>query len=63
MATELPFVMVAATIVGGVIGYFLDRWLHTKPIFLLVFGGLGFIAGLRDVLRRLRGSGDDPRAE
>jgi F0F1-type ATP synthase assembly protein I len=52
---ELPFVFVAAVGLGGVIGYFLDHWLHTKVIFLLVFGGLGFFAGLREILRRLPG--------
>ena len=58
IAMELPFVLVAAVVVGGLFGYFLDRWLHTKPVLLLVLGGLGFYAGVRDVLRRLAGSGD-----
>lgn len=53
MAMELPFVMVGTIIVGGAIGYFLDAWLHTKPLLMLVFGGIGFAAGVRDVLRRL----------
>ena len=50
--------MVSAIVVGGGFGYFLDRWLHTRPWFLIVLGGVGFYAGLRDVLRRLDGSGD-----
>jgi ATP synthase protein I len=58
LAMELPFVLVAAVLVGGLLGYFLDRWLHTEPIFLLIVGGLGFFAGVRDVLRRLSGIGD-----
>jgi ATP synthase protein I len=58
MAMELPFMLVAAVVVGGLIGYFLDRWLHTKPWLLILFGGIGFYAGVRDVLRRLSGSGD-----
>jgi ATP synthase protein I len=53
MAMELPFIFVGCIVVGGAIGYFLDAWLHTKPALMLVFGVLGFIAGLRDVLRRL----------
>ena len=52
-AMELPFVLVAATLVGGAMGYFLDRWLHTKPVLMMIFGGIGFVAGVRDVLRRL----------
>ncbi|MFI5092798.1 MAG: AtpZ/AtpI family protein [Candidatus Acidiferrum sp.] len=58
LAMELPFVLVGATAVGGLLGYFLDHWLHTKVIFTLVFGGLGFFAGVRDVLRRLPANGD-----
>jgi len=45
--------MAGAMFVGAAIGYFLDRWLHTKPWLTLVFGALGFFAGLREVLRRL----------
>ena len=56
MAMELPFIMVCAIIVGGLVGYFLDRWLHTKPFLMLVLGFLGFFAGLRDVLRRVERS-------
>ena len=52
MALELPFIMVATLAVGGLIGYFLDQWLHTKPYLMLVFGFLGFFVGLRDMLRR-----------
>jgi ATP synthase protein I len=58
MALELPFVLVSAVLLGGLIGYFLDRWLHTQPLFLLLLGGLGFFAGVRDVLRRLPGTND-----
>ena len=53
MAMELPFVIVAAVAVGGVIGFLLDRWLHTKPYLMLLLGFLGFFGGLRDVLRRV----------
>jgi F0F1-type ATP synthase assembly protein I len=58
LAMELPFVLVAAVIVGGLMGYFLDRWLHTKMVFTLLLGGIGFFAGIRDILRRFPGSKD-----
>ena len=58
MAMELPFLFVIAVLVGGGAGYFVDRWLHTRPIFLLIFGLVGFAAGLREVLRRVSASGD-----
>jgi ATP synthase protein I len=56
-ALELPIVMVSAIVVGGVFGYFLDRWLHTKPWLMLLLGGVGFYAGVRDVLRRVSRDG------
>jgi ATP synthase protein I len=52
-AMELPFILVAAIIVGGFFGYLLDGWLHTKPYLMLILGFLGFFGGLRDVLRRI----------
>lgn len=52
-ALELPIVLVAAIVVGGLFGYLLDRWFHTKPILMLVLGGVGFYTGVRDVLRRV----------
>jgi F0F1-type ATP synthase assembly protein I len=58
LAMELPFVLVAAVVLGGGMGYFLDRWLHTKMIFTLLLGGIGFFAGIRDILRRFPGSKD-----
>jgi len=53
LAMELPFTIVGAVLLGGVLGYFLDRSLHTKMIFALVLGALGFAGGLKEVLRRL----------
>jgi ATP synthase protein I len=53
MAMELPLIIVAAIGIAGVLGFFLDRWLHTKPIFMIILGAVGFAVGVRDVLRRL----------
>jgi F0F1-type ATP synthase assembly protein I len=58
LAMELPFVLVAAVLVGALMGYFLDRWLHTRMVFTLLLGGIGFFAGIREILRRLPGSKD-----
>jgi ATP synthase protein I len=55
-AMELPFVIVGAVLLGGVVGFFLDRWFHTKPYLMLVFGALGFFGGVRDIIRRTSGS-------
>ena len=53
LAVELPLMFAGSVLIGGVIGYFLDRYLHTKPWLMLVFGTLGFIGGVRELLRRL----------
>jgi len=50
MATEL----VAAVIIGGLIGYGLDMVLHTGPWLFLVFFFLGFAAGVLNVVRGYR---------
>lgn len=52
IALELPFTLVGPILVGGAIGYALDRWLGTTPVFILVFIGFGFYAGVREVYRR-----------
>jgi len=53
LAMELPFTIVGAVLLGGGLGYLLDHWLHTKMIFTLILGALGFAGGLKEVLRRL----------
>jgi len=50
---ELPFMIVGVVVTGGIFGFLLDRWLHTSPFLMLLLGGLGFYAALRETLRRL----------
>jgi F0F1-type ATP synthase assembly protein I len=59
LASELPFLLVGATVIAGFFGYLLDGWLHTKPWLMIVLGGLGFAAGVRELLRRLGQNDDD----
>jgi ATP synthase protein I len=53
LAMELPFTLVGAVLFAGAIGFFLDKWWHTKPWLMLVLGILGFMGGVREVIRRL----------
>lgn len=46
-ATELA----AALFVGAGLGWLLDHWLHTTPIFIVVMFILGAAAGIRNVMR------------
>ena len=50
---ELPFLLVATIAIGGGAGYFLDKSIHTSPIFTLIFGLLGFAGGMITLVRRL----------
>jgi F0F1-type ATP synthase assembly protein I len=52
IAFEVPFTFVGAVFVGGLIGYYLDRWLHTGPWLMVLFGGFGFAGGIIEIVRR-----------
>jgi ATP synthase protein I len=41
--------MVAATIIGLAMGYYLDQWLETSPWLTLIFLLFGIIAGFRNM--------------
>jgi ATP synthase protein I len=43
--------LVSALAVGVAIGWYLDKWLHTRPILLAVFVLLGGAAGVANVWR------------
>jgi ATP synthase protein I len=49
---EVPFTFVAAVALGGLIGYALDKWLHTGPWLMVLFGGFGFAGGILEIARR-----------
>jgi ATP synthase protein I len=53
LAMELPFLLAGGALVGGLFGFLLDRWLHTKPWLMILMGAVGFAVGLRDMLKRL----------
>lgn len=45
--------LTSMVITGFALGYLTDLWLDTKPLFLLVFGLLGFIGGIIKVYKYL----------
>ena len=47
MSTEL----VAAVVVGTIIGFILDNWFGTKPWLILIFFFVGVIAGIMNVIK------------
>lgn len=69
MAFRIATELVAALLVGGFIGWQLDRWLETRPALFLLFLALGAAAGMRNVFsyayrmnRLAQGSEDDGKA-
>ena len=47
MSTE----MVAAVVVGTIIGFILDNWFGTKPWLILIFFFVGVVAGIVNVIK------------
>ncbi len=47
--------LVASILVGTGLGYFLDQWLETGPVFLIVMIFLGFAAALMNIYRIVKG--------
>ena len=46
--------LVVATALATVGGYFLDRWLGTKPLFTLIGLGVGIASGFREFFRAIK---------
>ncbi len=53
VATEL----VAGVVVGAFVGWILDNWLGTSPLFLVLLFFLGAMAGMLNVWRMFSGRG------
>ena len=50
-AFKLGTELVAAVIVGTIIGFILDNWFGTKPWLIIIFFFLGAAAGMLNVIR------------
>ena len=50
-AFRLGTELVAAAVVGTIIGFILDSWFGTKPWFIILFFIIGVIAGMLNVIR------------
>ena len=50
-AFKLGTELVAAVVVGTIIGFILDSWFDTKPWLIIIFFFLGAAAGMMNVIR------------
>ena len=49
LMSQVGITMVANIMVGLFIGKYIDQWLHTSPLFLLLFIFIGFFSGIKSV--------------
>jgi F0F1-type ATP synthase assembly protein I len=50
----LGFVLFGGIGGGYFLGWLVDRWLHTSPVFGLIFGCVGLAGGLIEVLQIMK---------
>ena len=55
--------LVTATFVGLAIGYFLDKWLGTKPIMTIILLLFGIAAGYKNMYMEIKGIYGSPKKE
>lgn len=53
-----PFVLAVPPILGGAIGYGLDKWWGTDPYLMYTLLALGFVAGCREFYQMIKRFGD-----
>ena len=51
IAMKMGTEFVAAVFVASFIGFYVDKWLETTPIFILIFFIIGSVAGIFNVVR------------
>ena len=49
MVSTMGISMVLALVIGIIVGYYLDKWFQTSPVFFLIFMVLGIVAGFRNI--------------
>ena len=50
-ALKISTELVAAVVVGTILGFILDNWFDTKPLFIICFFFLGVTAGILNVIK------------
>lgn len=45
--------LTSMVVAGFLLGYFVDSWFQTRPIFMLLLGGLGLVGGFLKVYKLL----------
>ena len=51
---SIPMILAVSPVVGGAIGWALDRFLGSRPVFTLILLCIGFAAGVRETWSLIR---------
>jgi ATP synthase protein I len=51
--SAIGIAMILCTAIGFGIGYYLDKWFHTAPVFLIIFLIFGICAGFLNAYRTI----------
>jgi ATP synthase protein I len=51
IALKMGTEFVAAVFVASFIGFYVDKWLETTPVFIIIFFIIGSVAGILNVVR------------
>lgn len=62
-AYRMAIELVVAVVVGGAIGWYLDKWLETGPWLFVIFFFLGVAAGFRNVYKAAQKMGESASEE
>lgn len=49
--------LTSMAVAGFGLGFFVDLWLDSQPLFMLIFGGLGLVGGILKVHKLLSNLG------
>lgn len=59
--SSVGIAFVLAIVFGFLIGYYLDKWLGTSPLFLIIFFFVGMAAGIVNVVRTANAVNEDEK--
>lgn len=54
IAMRLSTELVVSCVVGAVLGWYIDKWLDTKPIFFIILLILGIVSGIKTAINTSR---------
>tara|TARA_A100001011_G_C14243307_1_gene814293 strand:+ start:782 stop:1069 length:288 start_codon:yes stop_codon:yes gene_type:complete len=60
-AFKLGTELIAAVIVGTIIGFILDSWFDTKPLLIIIFFIFGSVAGILNIFRAAKKMQEDEK--